>query len=435
MNEEIKMMANQRLKCNAALNYDEISSAGPPVLPLDFPTPNVRNADYFNLQVRDHRTQKVCEVLDVIVPLPQRPRGPQSERAYMVKKKIAKSTYGSVHLCIVLRRLRSEECDPLSEEECYWESTDEIVAIKASSWAKIHQHRGKHLEDPVKEAAALQHVGSYHPNILGCLEVLQDGDYLYTVMPYAMGGDLYGLVTRKGGYPPDESKARACFSQLLQGLYHLQKKGVCHRDISLENLLLDKQNKLVIIDLGLALRVPYNDGNNLGAISDVSEGTSRRLIRAQGQGGNLTYLAPEIIERAAFDGFAVDLWAAGVVLFILIVGMAPFQWAHPSDTRFHKISNGHLREVVRHLPISAEACDLLQNMLWRDTHRRLTLSQVMNHSWVLNRRRNPLMTVRENSASPTRRNHVAPFRPTSLITDAFTAKPFAVGGIQAHHME
>ena len=290
-----------------------------------------------------------------------------------------------IRLCVVLRRRDRLETGGLDEVE--WESTEEMVALKSSSWTKIRQCRGKHLEDPIKEVAALQHVGNYHPHVLGCLEVLQDDDFLYTVMPYCSGGDLYGMtMSSQRTKRPDEQQIRVWFRQLLHGLYHLQKKGVCHRDLTLENLVLDENNNLTIVDMGLALRVPYTDSSNYGGVSDVSEGSLRRLMVAQGQSGNLTYLAPEIIARDdAFDGFATDLWSAGIILFALLVGLAPFRWANPTDTRFNQISRGYLRELVRSLdiPLSDQACDLLQKMLWRDPSKRLNLAEVMTHPWVV----------------------------------------------------
>jgi serine/threonine protein kinase len=173
---------------------------------------------------------------------------------------------------------------------------------------------------------------------------------------------------------------------LLQALLHLQKKGVAHRDLSLENLLVDANNNLVVVDFGLSLRVPFTDMSNYGGVSDVSEGTTRRLMKAQGQSGSLTYLAPEIIERdEAFDGFATDLWSAGVILFVFLVGLAPFKWPHPTDYRYAQINKGKLRELMKKLnkPVSDEATDLLQNMLWRDPRKRLCLAQVLTHPWVV----------------------------------------------------
>jgi hypothetical protein len=118
--------------------------------------------------------------------------------------------------------------DDLSTDFVEWESTDLQAVIKASEWSKIHGLRGRHLEDPIKEISAMQLLGNYHTNVLGAVEVLQDDEYLYTVMPHVSGGDLYGRLL--DGFPPqkhksenpgdksygfDESQARIWFRQLL----------------------------------------------------------------------------------------------------------------------------------------------------------------------------------------------------------------------------
>jgi serine/threonine protein kinase len=171
--------------------------------------------------------------------------------------------------------------------------------------------------------------------------------------------------------------------------------------LTLENLLVDDKNRLVIIDPGMALRVPYNDLSNPNqhTLTDVSEGSDRRLIKAQGQGGSLTYLAPEIVARdVAFDGFGIDLWAAGVILFVMLVGLAPFSTAHLSDRRFGKVAKGKLHEMLVGLKIqlSDEACDLLQNMFWMEPQKRLSLAQVMQHPWVLDEKLNTCVASNES---------------------------------------
>jgi serine/threonine protein kinase len=142
---------------------------------------------------------------------------------------------------------------------------------------------------------------------------------------------------------------------------------------------------VVLVDPGLSLRVPHLDPSNPDCVSDVSAGTSRLLMIAQGQGGKLMYAAPEIIEKKpAVDSYAVDLWAAGVVLFVMLVGLAPFKWAHSSDKRFAQISRGGLGDLIAALdiPLSPEAIDLLQGFFYRDPRQRWNLADVMEHPWV-----------------------------------------------------
>eukprot|EP00934_Nitzschia_sp_Nitz4_P002845 Nitzschia sp. Nitz4//scaffold162_size51285//1383//2994//NITZ4_006962-RA/size51285-augustus-gene-0.16-mRNA-1//1//CDS//3329537952//2835//frame0 len=383
---------------HARLRYAEIASAGPPARPLDFPAPTVYRCTMQNLEARDHRSGTIHWLRHVIL------RTENAKTAYLVKKKLAKTVYGSIRLCIVLKRRtptttsasKSGQDSHDCSDEAIWESTDDLVVIKISEFSRIHAMRGRHLEDPIREISAMQLLGNYHPNVLGAIEVLQDDTCLYTVARYLSGGELCARLPecyprkmgkeRKGGtLVYDESKARGWFRELLQALYHYQKKGVAHRDISLDNILLDDYDRAVLIDPGMGLRVPYSDPCNPGRVSDVSSGTSRRLMISQGQGGKHMYAAPEVVEGAeAVDPFAVDLWAAGVVLFVMLVGLAPFKWAHPSDLRFAQVSRGGLRELITSLdiPMSPEAMDLLQGFFWKDPQKRWTLAEVMEHPWV-----------------------------------------------------
>lgn len=176
-----------------------------------------------------------------------------------------------------------------------------------------------------------------------------------------------------------------CF---FKGLHHLQSLGVCHRDLSLENVLVDTNNCL-IIDMGMCLRVPYNDPGKLDGVSvtDVTSGTLRRLIKPQGVCGKHNYMSPEIFEnKRAFDGFAIDLWAAGVILYIMLTGFPPYDQASRTDQRFDLIINGSLMKQLKSwgINLSQDAGDLMQNMLMLNPDDRLTLAEVLSHPWVVN---------------------------------------------------
>jgi len=149
--------------------------------------------------------------------------------------------------------------------------------------------------------------------------------------------------------------------------------------------MVDEQNDIMIIDFGLCLRIPFEDPSNRSAVTDVSANTSRRLIKTQGQCGRLEYMAPEIASRSNFDGFAIDLWAAGIVLFELLVGKKPFTISDPVDSNFQAISvEGNLAGLLRAKgkELHDSAAELLQGMLWRDPAMRLTLSQIVHHPWL-----------------------------------------------------
>jgi serine/threonine protein kinase len=171
----------------------------------------------------------------------------------------------------------------------------------------------------------------------------------------------------------------------FQGLDHLQREGVCHRDLSLENILVDG-NVCMIIDMGMCLRVPYSDENGV-TTTDVTRGTIRRLMKPQGVCGKHNYMSPEVFANTApFDGFAIDLWAAGVILYIMLTGFPPYDQASRTDQRFELIINGRLMEQLKNwdIMLSDEAGDLLQNMLQWDPRDRLVLAELMSHPWVTN---------------------------------------------------
>jgi serine/threonine protein kinase len=160
--------------------------------------------------------------------------------------------------------------------------------------------------------------------------------------------------------------------------------GVCHRDMSLENILVDEYTTSVVIDLGMCLRVPYDDGG--GEVSDVSCGGLRRLIQPLIPCGKPNYISPEILSsEEPFDGFAIDLWATGVILFIMLVGLPPWEFARAEDPRYRMVTKGRLAHMLNswQRPISPLAADLLQKMLMEDPRQRLSLTEVKDHPWVL----------------------------------------------------
>ena len=326
--------------------------------------------------------------------------------AYWPQRRLQDAIYGCVIACTVLIRHVGEAADAAARAAGYepghplapivWEITDEFVAIKQVEWRRVHAMRGRLLEDPIKEIAAMQLIGNSHPNVLGSVEVLQDNEHLYSIMPYCRGGDLFGVVLDvaekrqaneaiEGAGGMSEPVARYWFRQLLLGLHHLQSKGICHRDLSLENILVDIHHCLVI-DMGMCLRVPYHcDGGGDGKAVDVEQGTDRRLIVPMGTCGKKNYMSPEVYEnKDNFDGFAVDLWSAvswqyfsldhvfpktvwlrtelthrpflfrhyslfmqGIILYIMVTGFPPYDIPTTEDERYDIICQGGLMRQLR----------------------------------------------------------------------------------------
>jgi len=373
---------------NAAATFDEVLNYGKPSHPINFPEPQFSVVTRVNASVHNPITNETAVVPNVFYEI--RPDGLPPARAYWVGRKLKKAIYGCVRSCTVLRVREGGWAGPHGNS--LWEITPEMAAVKIIDLNLVEEMQGKHIEDPLKEVAAMQFLckDGAQPNVLPCWDLFKDSKYIYLVMPFCSSGELFGYVERNGRF--EEPVAKFWFRQILNALFHLQKHGICHRDVSLENVLVDENTKALVIDLGMCIRIPYNSPSGCSKVYDVSSGTLRKLILPQGQCGKPNYISPEILQNAeSFDGAAIDIWAAGIVLFIMLIGLPPFEWASSDDPRFRLICRGGLRQLVEQWqrPISLDAIDLLQSMLREDPRDRLSLFQILHHPWVTEDCSNP----------------------------------------------
>lgn len=261
------------------------------------------------------------------------------------------------------------------------------------------------------EAACLQLIGDYHPNVAGSHDLLHCDENFYAVLPYCPGGDFaaFSRSSRHGKHVSDdlEPQAREWFLHLLNSLLHLQKKGVYHGDLSPEHVLIGSDQTLMITGFGRALRVPYSDGRNYGGVSDVSEGACRRLIHIRNSSRSEVPHRDPATASDSVDGFAADLWSVGVLLSMFVLGEAPFSSPRSSDAVYQQINKGNLDEVIRDRyeghDVSRELSNLLQHMLWRDPKKRLTLAEVLRHPWITGEQRELPELIRSRSDASSNR--------------------------------
>jgi hypothetical protein len=218
---------------HAKTTFEQVAQAGEPARPLEFPAPRVARGVRVNALVVDTESgtrqvwQGVIHREDMSVPSPN---SGGHFVAYGPRRRLQDAIYGSVWACVVLRKhsgvaaddaARAAGVEPGSPQApIVWEISSEFAAIKMVEWARVHHMRGRLLEDPIKEVAAMQLIGSGHPHVLGALDVLQDGDFLYSVMRYCAGGDLFGVVVKYaeesgGEIGMPEPVARYWFRQIL----------------------------------------------------------------------------------------------------------------------------------------------------------------------------------------------------------------------------
>jgi serine/threonine protein kinase len=131
--------------------------------------------------------------------------------------------------------------------------------------------------------------------------------------------------------------------------------------------------------------VVNNNSNNVLEVGMSRRYQRRYLVTPQGTCGKWIYMSPEILRnKEPFDGYTVDMWAAGVILFLMLTGFPPWERADLSDERFKYMSGGYLVQMMTEWEtgVSSDALDLLQRMLFYDPKDRLSLDQVRAHPWM-----------------------------------------------------
>jgi serine/threonine protein kinase len=336
---------------------------------------------------------------------------------------VANAIYGEVRRGYMLQASTTPD---KTHENLY--NRKEMVAFKIIHTARLSSCSSEenNKENAVKEMAFLQLIGpNAGRNVSKQIACVKIESRIYSVMPHS-GAEL---LTCAGKLSHDEVKR--IFKQIVQGVLSLQKMNICHRDLSLENILFDKEEQCcTIIDFGMALLVPcarktdialllrsldeghahtvrnslsvssigsediFTDGEDEESFDDdnnnhVEDDLEPLLMKPQGLCGKKNFIAPEILEnRYPFDGLAVDNWALGVILFMLFTGRTPFQRASRADKWFSQIQREPLRVVLERWKIldlvPDDAVQLLDTMLRRgvDPKTRLCASEILAHPYL-----------------------------------------------------
>jgi serine/threonine protein kinase len=195
----------------------------------------------------------------------------------------------------------------------------------------------------------------------------------YIVLELALGGELFDYIANSGRF--EEPLARYFFKQFLEGLDYCHQNGVAHRDLKPENLLLCHNFSLKIADFGFAAPVEGKDG---------SGNLTTKL-------GTLNYMAPEIHLKQPYQGRSVDLFAAAIILFIMVSAHPPFTTAEPQDPFYRCIAASRADIFWRtHCKskengekfFSEEFKDIVQAMLQLDPAHRPSIPEVLAHPWM-----------------------------------------------------
>jgi len=206
-----------------------------------------------------------------------------------------------------------------------------------------------------------------HSNIATFHQYLEFVDHHSLVFSFIDGQDLFTYLESTGFAPRPESNARAIIIDILQALQHTHSKSIAHRDIKLENILMDKSGKVFLIDYGLCAFV---------------EGSKK----CRDWCGSDNYLAPQIVRRTPYDGYKADVFSVGVVLFALLFGVFPFDNLRVNSRLSNDPSRPFPKLRVRFpadVKVASEAKELLMLMLEDDEDRRISVDEIFMHSWIV----------------------------------------------------
>lgn len=236
--------------------------------------------------------------------------------------------------------------------------TKELFAVKFIE-------RGQKIDEHVQREI-MNHRSLKHPNIVRFKEVLLTPTHLAIVMEYAAGGELFERICSAGRFSEDE--ARFFFQQLISGVSYCHSMLICHRDLKLENTLLDGSTapRVKICDFG------YSKSSVLHSQPKSTVGTP-------------AYIAPEVLTTKEYDGKIADVWSCGVTLYVMLVGAYPFE--DPADPKDFKKTISKILSVQYKVPdfvrVSMECINLLSQIFVANPEKRITIPEIKNHPWFL----------------------------------------------------
>lgn len=198
----------------------------------------------------------------------------------------------------------------------------------------------------------------YHPFICRLYEMYAMSNHYYMLFEYVSGGQMLDYIVAHGSLK--ESQARKFCRGIASALDYCHSNNIVHRDLKIENIMINNAGEIKIIDFGLSNLYSHD-----------------HLLKTYC--GSLYFAAPELLSAHPYRGPEVDIWSFGVVLFVLVCGRVPFDDKSVSNLH-EKIKKGHI-DYPDHL--SVECMDLLKKMLVVDVSKRANIHEVISHKWMI----------------------------------------------------
>ncbi|KAJ1749059.1 MAP/microtubule affinity-regulating kinase 4 [Coemansia sp. RSA 1821] len=267
----------------------------------------------------------------------QREQREQHIGDFVIKKSLGKGTFSRV--CLAEHRVTKQKF------------ALKFIKTKSPQGGSNEKHSLR-VEREIKLLSLL-----YHPNIVRIYDVVQHPKFTMIVMEHNSGGELLHHIRKRGRL--HENEARGLFRQIVSAMDYTHRNCIIHRDLKMENIMLDHEGRIRIIDYGFANTFEWD--KQLDTFC-----------------GSPFYAAPEMVNGIKYTGPEVDIWSMGVILFFLLCGRTPFE-GESIKVIYDNISRGKftLRSYV-----SKDAQDLLQRTLTVDPRKRITMKGIVEHPWI-----------------------------------------------------
>ncbi|XP_072913722.1 calcium/calmodulin-dependent protein kinase type II subunit delta isoform X24 [Hemitrygon akajei] len=304
---------------------------------------------------------------------------------YQIHEELGKGAFSTVRRCIKL-------------------STGQEYAAKMINTKKLPARDHQKLEREARICRLLK-----HSNIVRLHDSISEEGYHYLVFDLVTGGELFEDIVAREYY--SEADASHCIQQILEAVLHCHQMGVVHRDLKPENLLLASKCKgaaVKLADFGLAIEV---------------QGEQQAWFGFAGTPG---YLSPEVLRKEAY-GKPVDIWACGVILYILLVGYPPF-WDEDQHKLYQQIKAGAYDFPSPEWDtVTPEAKNLINQMLTINPAKRITATEALKHPWVCQRSTVASMMHRQETVECLKKFNARRKLKGAILTTMLATRNFSVG--------
>ncbi|XP_056325120.1 calcium/calmodulin-dependent protein kinase (CaM kinase) II gamma 1 isoform X10 [Danio aesculapii] len=285
---------------------------------------------------------------------------------------------------------------------CVKKSTGQEYAAKIINTKKLSARDHQKLEREARICRLLK-----HPNIVRLHDSISEEGFHYLVFDLVTGGELFEDIVAREYY--SEADASHCISQILESVNHIHQHDIVHRDLKPENLLLASKMKgaaVKLADFGLAIEV---------------QGDQQAWFGFAGTPG---YLSPEVLRKDPY-GKPVDIWACGVILYILLVGYPPF-WDEDQHKLYQQIKAGAYDFPSPEWDtVTPEAKNLINQMLTINPAKRITAEQALKHPWVCQRSTVASMMHRQETVECLRKFNARRKLKGAILTTMLVSRNFS----------